>query len=241
MNESNRAPIFISIVIVLLVAVRLISGLDPVARAYDGILNPITSRINKLTVGNEVVTGGSPAELELKQLKEENRLLRDQLSFAGDLPYETIAADVMRKRTNGPRKYVSINRGSSDGLKIGDSVLSAGVLVGVVSSVNRGSSDVQLVTDAQFRATARAVDSSAQGVVTNQYGSTSFNLVPRELSEGSVIETDGSDEVFPPGLAIGKTGSLVASNNSVFNRYVLVLPINPGQLDTVIIIVGEDF
>ncbi len=236
MNNDRRSQLLLVGFMAVVLGLRLVFNLNPISQLTDRLFGSVAQRLDHWSdSGNDSSLSPSQAlTLSNQALTEDNQRLRSQLSFAGRTPYQTLAADVTRKSVNSPRKFVIINRGQQDGVKSGNAVVSGGFLVGVVSQVDNGSAEVQLITDSQFRATATAA--GAEGVIKTEYGSLIFDLVPKPLAVQTLIRTDGVDGVLPPGLSVGRTAQAIGTSDSIFRRYLIVLPVNPAQLTEVLVV-----
>ncbi len=107
-----------------------------------------------------------------------------------------------------------INKGTSDGVREGQAVVTSGGLVGRVSVATSGSATVKLLTDSDFGVQARVAKDGTPGIVTSSGGSPQ-DLVMRTtnlkapVAERSMITTRGTaidaklPSLFPPDIPIG--------------------------------------
>jgi rod shape-determining protein MreC len=107
-----------------------------------------------------------------------------------------------------------INKGTSDGVKEGQAVVTSGGLVGRVSVATSGSATVKLLTDTAFGVQARVAKDGTPGIVTSSGGSPQ-DLIMRTtklkapVAERSMITTRGTaadaklPSLFPPDIPIG--------------------------------------
>jgi len=116
--------------------------------------------------------------------------------------YPTVAARVI-SRAGG---VVTIDHGSSDGIQVGMAVAGAAGLVGTISGVEEGTSEVRLVTDATY-----AVECEIDGAaVTCQGDGASVDLVPMPKAPlsagatGAVTTGGGATSLAPPGIVVGR-------------------------------------
>lgn len=261
-----RKQLLIPIIIVSLVALFII-GLNysgqfwPFRLIYDQIGNPIgvklvqarngiksqydfLSSITELNVQNKQLRN---TELELRQqlasLKEvarENEILRSQLNFNARLNLELIPARVVSVQPDNTRQFITIDRGSSSGLKKGQAVVSSGVLVGTVDEVNDYSSKVFLVNDPDFRIRAVAQDGRAQGIVRGQIGrGYVFEKVAQSetMSPAEQVVTAGSGQV-PQGILVGTIESITKADNAIFQSASLKPLVDLNSLELVFVVVG---
>src|SRR4051812_43454757 len=92
------------------------------------------------------------------QLREYAQLkgLRDHDTAGGLSAYQPVEARVYQRSPNEWYQTVTITRGSSDGLRVGDPVTNAEGLVGKIKSVSDGNAVVALLTDQDFGVSAEA-------------------------------------------------------------------------------------
>src|SRR5262249_53187563 len=108
---------------------------------------------------------------------------------------ETIAASIVARAPSNLRQQVAINRGSSDGLKAGMSVVTEGnTLVGTISKVEADHAWVTLVTDVDSAVSSLLQESRDQGVVAGGYNrKLSMEFVGQDatVKEGDTVVTSG--------------------------------------------------
>ncbi len=253
--------IVVTAIALLLIGLKLLGGFWPFRAINDQIMNPIGAGLvsfgNGIKSNFEIVTKATSLShenkqqaseiLELKQqlstLKEvanENQILRSQLQFNERLGLNLVPARVVASDGNSIRKFITIDRGSSSGLKTGMAVVSSGVLVGTVDTVNDFSSTVFLSTDPEFRIRGLGQDGRAQGIVSGQLGAGYvFDKVAQNetLSPNEMIITAGSGEV-PKGILIGQVESVQKVDNAVFQSAELKPLVPTSNLELVFVVTG---
>jgi rod shape-determining protein MreC len=107
-----------------------------------------------------------------------------------------------------------INKGTGDGVREGQAVVTSGGLVGRISVATGGSATVKLLTDSDFGVQARVAKDGTPGIVTSSGGSPQ-DLVMRTtnlkapVAERAMITTRGTaadaklPSLFPPDIPIG--------------------------------------
>ncbi|MCW3015342.1 MAG: rod shape-determining protein MreC [Solirubrobacterales bacterium] len=107
-----------------------------------------------------------------------------------------------------------INKGSANGIKVGQAVVTSGGLVGRISVVTSGHATVKLLTDSAFGVQARVARTGTPGIVISSGGSPE-DLIMRTtklkapVADGATITTRGTapaakfPSLFPPDIAIG--------------------------------------
>ncbi|MBK8344897.1 MAG: rod shape-determining protein MreC [Bacteroidetes bacterium] len=155
-------------------------------------------------------------------LMKENALLRQQL-FLDDLPdtsasvnrdtsgkplFTYIPAEVIGNSFTEPNNYITLNKGSLDGIEINRGVITSSGIVGKVVKVSPNYSVVMSVLHSQFGAPVIIKGNNVLGRVAWEGKSpTHINVIevsePGKLEKGDTIETAATSKIFPPGIMVG--------------------------------------
>jgi rod shape-determining protein MreC len=210
----------------------------PVVGFVDGISNIAGLRDQNERLAAEV------SRLE-DRLRETSALERRvaELEAINDLaPPEDLAAVTARIYSAGPSTFDQIryiNKGSSDGIAVGQAVIDENGLVGRIDLATRFSARVRLITDPLVSVGVRIQDTNQTGFVTGR-GDELLRLdmfdASEPVSEGAVAVTDGSR--FPPGIVVG----YVTETKAAEVDFTLRTTVDPAtafaELDFVKVIVG---
>ena len=114
-----------------------------------------------------------------------------------------------------------IDKGRHDGITISAPVISDdGILIGKISSVQEGTSNVTLINDSKSKITAIiAAASPTTGVVNGQFGlGIMIDLIPmsEKIAVGDIVETSGLEDSIPAGLLIGTLSRLNTKPTDLF-------------------------
>jgi rod shape-determining protein MreC len=144
---------------------------------------------------------------------------------------------------------VSIDKGSSSGIRTDDPVVAADGLAGRVTATTSGSAQVTLITDANSSVTGRVLPSGATGVVEPDIGNPrdlQLNFVQRgkEIADGQMIVTAGFStgdlgSIFPPGIPIGKVTDSSLEEQQAYQRVHLRAFADLRDMDFVQVLVDE--
>lgn len=155
------------------------------------------------------------AQAELTTYKAENAKLKEELGLQETLiDHNLISATVISRNPDRWIDQIIIDRGSSDGLENGMSVMSNNGLLGRISEVNPTSSRVTLLTtndQAAVLTSAEIVneDETIFGII-NGYDQERKALVMEQITSDTTIEVDqevmtsGLGGLVPRGLLVGK-------------------------------------
>ena len=188
-------------------------------RGINGFLAPRVNLINE----NKDLRGRN---LKLQQmvihyqsLEEENRRMRSLLSISDNLPFQTRFAEVVGVVPGFPSR-VLINKGSEEGLAIGQAVVGSNSILGQIVEVNAFSSRVLLVTDSDSAIPVRVQRSKFRSILggTGDTGLMVLENVPTsaEIFVGDLIETSGLGGSFPSGYSVGKVISFKLEETSPY-------------------------
>lgn len=134
---------------------------------------------------------------------------------------------------------MTINRGSSDGLRVGMPVVGPLGLLGQTVQVSPGSSRVRLITDQGSGVAAMVQRNRAEGIVKGSVDgrlSLQFVSVDATLNAGDVVITSGMGGVFPKGLVVGEIAEPSVAAAGLM-RSVRVLPAgDPAALEEVLVL-----
>ncbi len=182
--------------------------------------------------------------VQLSEAQYENEDLRRQLGFKSAVPsFQLIAAEVIGRDPSAYLHYLLIDRGAEDGIRKGMPVLTDAGLVGRVSRVNRGSSQVMLLTDPESSVAAYIQRSRATGVVQGQLQQ---ELVMRYILQdetvvvGDVVLTSGMGGGLPKRLVIGQVVEVRRNDVDMHQEAVVQPAVDMESLEQVMVLLNYD-
>ncbi len=127
---------------------------------------------------------------------------------------------------------MSISRGTSSGLAVGNAVMSRGGMIGYISQIGPNYSEVVTVLDVSFACEAKIVRTKQTVIARGSYdllGQGRFELAfldkESDVREGDLVETSGYGGVYPPGLILGRVEE-VSLDRGGLTRNAVVAPID---------------
>ncbi len=148
------------------------------------------------------------------ELRRENELLTGLLQLRSGFEYETVAASVIARDSSEVQRRIVLDRGTSDGVVLGDVVIAGGgALVGRVVDVGPASATVQLISDSASTVIGQLGTSAATGEVIGQLpGSLRMDNIDSSVTVtlGEEVITAGIEiaggirSPYPKGLVIGR-------------------------------------
>ncbi len=235
--------------------------LNPAASVFQKIISPFQSityrtfnsfevfgtngRVKKLQAENLDLTSKLSDQ---KKIESENSALSDQ--FQATFPKSSILlpADIVGAPGFIPGfslpETVIINKGSNDGVKVGQAVVYKNNLVGKVTKANSFLSEVTLVTNANSSFTAKtSSNQQVLGVVKGQGGGQIILdnvLLSDNLNISDLVLTNGdinlNGEGYPPGLVVGEIVSVDKRPSALFQRAQVESFLDFSKLTTVFIL-----
>ena len=172
--------------------------------ANAGELNSLRNENRDLRLENERLLADQVA---LSREAERARELEAALNITSTgTTGPRLAANVVHRESSPFTDVLSIDRGSSDGLRPGMVVLSAqGSLLGSITDVFSDRSFVRLITDSRSRVVAETLETHVEGTVNGAANrQLELDLAQGEVSVGDLVVTSALSGRFPAGLPIAK-------------------------------------
>lgn len=210
----------------IVVSCLLLSGSDPYRRhlwltsasavagsVYD-MGNSVTSYFDLRATNEDLNRRNAELESRVMSLKEQLQDLQlktftDTMPSPDSVPhFDFIVANVINNSTHHPYNYLTINKGTADGVRPEQGVIDHSGVVGTVSVAGEHYSRVISLLNPNFRLSCKIKDSEHFGsLVWNGLDPTTALLeeLPRHtvFKTGDTIVTSGYSAVFPAGLPVG--------------------------------------
>lgn len=250
-----------------LLALGRVPALAPLTDAVGRVAMPVQQGVTSLVAGARSLLPASGAEsrrlraevdrltaenVRLQQLEHENERLRTQLGFASEHP-ELLPqpARVIGRDPASIRQFLVIDRGGADGLRPGMAVTHpGGALIGQVLRVEKGRSEVLLVTDVESGVNAKVERTRADGIVEGRWQKGSLlemryiqqgptaDGVPR-VQKGDWVVTSGLGGNLPEGLLVGRVDAVQQADTELEQRARVLPAVDVRSVETVLVVKGE--
>ncbi|MGI8753840.1 MAG: rod shape-determining protein MreC [Acidimicrobiales bacterium] len=213
------------------------SALAPVGNFLSGASSYGSLRSENQRLRNQIATMQSQAVTSSAAEKQAQAVLAQaHLSFVGSIP--TVQTQVIDAGSSNFENTVTIDKGTTDGIAVGQPVVAPGGLVGDITAASARTATVDLLTDPNFVVGVRLDDNvvaSAQGYGRSKSLRVTFDQPPDlgfHLGLGEALVTSGLDlEKFPPGIPVA-TVDQVKSPAGAPNPIVTLRPlVSLSQLD----------
>ncbi|MES2605131.1 MAG: rod shape-determining protein MreC, partial [Pseudomonadota bacterium] len=158
---------------------------------------------------------------KLDHLVAENERLNELLKASAIVDEEAVRAQLLGESPDPFAKRVLINKGSSEGVFIGQPVVDAHGLMGQVVEVEPLTSWVLLITDplhaTPVQVNRNGVRAIAAGTPDTLHQLTLENVATTtDIQVGDLLVTSGLDQRLPPGYPVGVVGSITKDPGQSF-------------------------
>jgi rod shape-determining protein MreC len=173
-----------------------------------------------------------------RALAGQTRVLQALLDLKNETPLATTPAAVIASGASPEFRTMTLDKGSSQGLRTDMAVLAPAGIVGRVILPTPRAAKVQLIIDRNAAAAGLVERTRAQGVVVGTGSDRMrFEYLPgtADVKEGDLVVTSGLDGIYPKGFVIGQIESIQRSAGEFSN--VLIRPaVNLSALETVLVV-----
>ncbi|MCI8982706.1 MAG: rod shape-determining protein MreC [Hungatella sp.] len=252
---------------ILLIGITAVNDewLAPLRTGVGYVLIPIQSGVNKVGVSiyQELSDYGQlkgaleenrKLQEEIDRLTEENnRLMSEQFELRRlrelyDLDqeymqYEKTAARVIANDSGDWFQVFRVNKGSADGIQVGNNVLAGGGLAGIVTDVGAHYATVRSIIDDSSRVSAMALQSTDTCIVAGDLtlykdGRLRITGIRKggDIKEGDRIVTSNISSRFLPGILVGYAVDISIDSNQLTSSGYLVPAAQFSNLQEVLII-----
>ena len=184
----------------------------------------------------------------IASLEREVAELQATLDLRATTSFTTVAAQVVARDFAIDRRYIILDVGSVDGVKIGDVVIGAGAsLAGRVVQVSEQSCQVRLLNDPEFSVTSEVAATGAIGQVRGRAANPlAFDDVDaqRQVLVGAEITTSGIElsptlrSAFPRGLSVGRVVAVNTVTSAVLQSADVAPTLDLDSVRTLLVILN---
>ena len=237
------------------------------ARAADAlalVTTPVQSALARI---NRTAVGTWSTYLDWKNVRAENRRLRDEnqrlrvealqvsetavenerlrklLALQDRLRLETVSAEIIAREWGGWVRSLTVNRGRGDKVARLTAVISPDGLVGRVIEVRSGASVIQVLTDPASTVGAHVVRTRTSGIVEGDpRGTIRLKYMAREgggIQVGDLVVSSGAGGVFPRGIPVGRVRAIDDRGSALFHYAVLTPVVDFARVDEVLLLTGD--
>ena len=143
---------------------------------------------------------------KLTQLEKDNQRLREILSLQRVTQEDRINASVISRQTSSWWNIVILNKGSRDGVEVGDIVVGPGGLIGIIDNISLLTSSVKLITSFDSQLGVWTQRGNIHGLLIGQGHESpllTFYLKEIDVKVGDFVFSSPASTILPPNLPIG--------------------------------------
>lgn len=267
-SKYNRYLLIgLTIFCIVLIGVTSISDgwLAPLRTGVGYVLIPIQSGVNKVGVSiygelsdftklKTALDENERLKKEIDTLTEENnRLMAEQFELQRlrelyeldqeYMQYEKTAARVIANDSGDWFQVFRVDKGSADGIEVGNNVLAGGGLVGIVTDVGAHYATVRAIIDDSSRVSSMAIQSGDTCIVAGdltlyEEGRLRITNIQKDadIKEGDRIVTSNISSKFLPGILVGYATDITLDSNQLTSSGYLIPVAQFHSLQEVLII-----
>ena len=184
---------------------------------------------------------------QMGELISENAALRKQLvetkaqaeqgTYLDQQTYKTINA-----RPIGLSRYLNIDKGTKDGIKLNQAVVFQNNFLGQIKNVGEKTSSILLSTDPDSKIAAFSInkEGKAKGIIIGQFGSEILMdkiLHDEKISIDDLVYSEGLENSLPRGLVLGQVKEVLTRENEIFKQAKIKPVFDLRDLDVVFVII----
>jgi rod shape-determining protein MreC len=168
-----------------------------------------------------------------------NNLLQDDTTFFSSYSY--IPAQVINNSIRFDDNYLTLDKGTKDGIKPGMGVITSTGIVGKVKACSDNFSSVYSVLHSSTLVASELKKSNTLCYTkwnTKEYSTANLLNLSRQtlLKAGDTVVTAGNNSIFPPNMMIGTISTFEKLKSESFMKAEIKLSTNFSQLDYVYIV-----
>lgn len=212
--RSNRVPIFIIIIILLIGLLFLFSkqftnNENYFAKVYQNLIG--VTKKSFYSNNLQLRDNNAALEKQIAQLKMENLSLKQGIISDSPQPYDIISADLLYEINPIWRNLSRVNKGSDQGVRIGNIAINNNLVYGVVNRVSVNTSELASLFDPSLALPAQISGVNQAGIL-NYSPNLGLTLTINEIKNSDADKMIGKEVITvasnnsPAGFIIGKIG-----------------------------------
>lgn len=225
-------------------------GVGESAQAVTGTMADITALREQIAQLQSQVTELTIARVRIRELENENTLLRQQLAYKQANPdFDILGAAVLQRNPDLARvigqdpsnlaRYIILDQGSAEGVQVGMPVVTPQGLVGRITATGTHWAKALLITDAASSVNAVVQSTRATGIVQGDVnGNLTIKYVPQgeAIKIGDLILTSGMGGSFPKRLVIGQVTEVRKRDIELFQEASIQPTVDFARLEFVLVL-----
>jgi rod shape-determining protein MreC len=227
----------------------LFSSANWVSGGFYQVVDAVGGYFNLREVNQSLSAENAALKNEIERLKAQQPALvtstDSMLITTADTtfwqPYSYVAAHVIQHSINKAQNYITLNKGTDDGILPDMGVVSPDGVVGIVKSASRHYAMVIPIINVQSRISCRLDSTQNFGSLVwdaSDYRTAILQEVPGHATVkiGETVSTSGFSAIFPSNIPVGKVSDVTLIEESQFLQIKVDLSVDFGKLAEVNVI-----
>lgn len=227
----------------------LFSSANWVSGGFYQVVDAVGGYFNLREVNQSLSAENAALKNEIERLKAQQPALvsstDSMLITTADTaywqPYTYVAAHVIQHSINKAQNYITLNKGTDDGILPDMGVVSPDGVVGIVKSASRHYAMVIPIINVQSRISCRLDSTQNFGSLVwdaSDYRTAILQEVPGHATVkiGETVSTSGFSAIFPSNIPVGKVADVTLIEESQFLQIKVDLSVDFGKLAEVNVI-----
>jgi rod shape-determining protein MreC len=201
---------------------RMVKGMQGITKGLEEKINNVSTYLSLRETNYNLAKENSDLRNRIEQITGREDLkfvsVKDSL-FRQQFRYTS--ARVINNSVNNQKNYFTLDKGTSQGIKVDMAVTSGKNVVGVIIGCSENFSRAISLLNLDFRLSARIKSNGYFGSLSwdgRNYRHAVLNEIPQNInvSIGDTIETTGYSAIFPEGVLIGMVSDLKKSGSDFY-------------------------
>ena len=266
-NKGRKVAAVVTVCVVICVIMARFVGVNPASWLARTIFEPVENgfayiadrisdnirfvwEMSSYKEENEKLVGQinelTRANRDVSELRLENERLSQLLELKSTMNgYSTVAASVIAYSKNNWYDTIEINKGTRNGLSVGNAVITGDGVVGRITETGPNWSTVSTILNNDNAMGVRVTRTSGLGVVEgdeqlclDSLCKMTFINQESTIIVGDLLETSGSGGIYPAGLFVGAIREINADNTGELNYATVEPAVDFSRLYEVLVING---
>jgi len=182
--------------------------------------NELTEYLHLKSVNDSILADN---ERLINQIEEYRK---DDIPAIEESGFEYVAAKVISANINSKKNFLTINKGSIDGVKQDMGVIGPNGIVGIVYSVSKNFASVMPVINPDIRISVKLEKNDYFGSLSWDGKDNNFAVLDEipgyvDIEIGDIVVTSGFSSVFPDQVPVGTVASFTKDKSTDFYRIMV--------------------
>jgi rod shape-determining protein MreC len=223
-----------------------VSSANTIVGKISSAVGSISSHVKLRETNRILIARNGVLEKQITDLQQQ--LGRQQalpaIDSRGVSPYRFVMARVIRNSISQRNNYITIDRGTNDGIAAGMGVVAPDGVVGIVSNASARFAVILPLLNPRHRLSCRLAGTGFFGSLVWDGASirhAQLEELPRhmQVQKGDTVVTSGFSAIFPPGILVGTVNDYYPHYDNNFYTAEVVLSVNFGALSNVHVITNS--